>query len=522
MRGLGRPRPLAWGVALLLILRLPSLFEPPWYTDEAGYTTAARSLLGGARLYSEIWSNKPPLQTVAVAVAVRLLGVSVTALHVLTLVSALLTLAAVAHLAARLTSPRRATVAVLATGLLLGLPVTDAQLAVPDSLLCAATAWAAALLIPRLAGVGPPSRWDGGGRWPVAVGALAAVAIGFQQTALADAAVLGLMILLSPRARRRDLLLYVATVTVLTGAWVAASVALAGASRVAFALVGFYAQYSADALPVTAVERLLHGLLLALSTALLVAGAVLSRRSRRPLWMLWLWAGATLLIPAAAHQPFAHLLTPALPPTALALAAAVRRPSLRRLRSTAALRFAPLAAGVALAATQATVAGVDWDPLALLGVRSTAASLGTYYMGALRTLIHREDRVTWSEDFDDRVVPDARTSAWIRDHGWSGHRAVLWSSDAWPYILADLPLLLPTAPIYNDVVLDGSHQALVAHVASLDPELILTNDQDLMLFPEISPLLQRRYRQVLADFPDAVWLRDDLATTAPHPRPTGR
>jgi hypothetical protein len=131
-------------------------------------------------------------------------------------------------------------------------------------------------------------------------------------------------------------------------------------------------------------------------------------------------------------------------------------------------------------------------------------------MGALRTLVGKEDRVTWSDDFDDRVLGDARVSAWIRDHGWSGHRAVVWSSNAWPYLLADLPLLLPTAPIYNDIVLFGSHDALVAHVAALDPELILTNDGDLQLFGEISSLLQRRYRQVLADFPDILWLRNDL------------
>jgi 4-amino-4-deoxy-L-arabinose transferase-like glycosyltransferase len=519
MRPLGAHGALAGGAALLVLLRLPSLFEPPWYTDEAGYVTAARSLLQGSRLYAGIWSNKPPLQTGAVALAVRLLGPTELALHLLTLATALLTVAAVAHAGRRLTSPRRATAAVLATALLLGWPVTEAQLALPDSLLVAATSWAAALLIPRLAGAGPVAAWDSGRRWPVTVGTLAAIAVAIQQTALADAAAFGLMLLLSRRAGRRDLLLYAATLTALTGAWVAASVALAGAGRVAFALVGFYAQYTADALPLTPLERALHGALLALSAILLLAGAVLSRRSRGPLWMLWLWAGTALLVPAAAHQPYAHLLTPALPAAALALAAGLRLPARRRLGSPAALRLAPLAAGAVLAAAQASVTGVDWDPLALLGVPTSSATLGTYYGGALRTLLHGEDRATWSGDFDDRVLPDARVSAWIRGHGWSGHRAVVWSSDAWPYILAGLPLPLPTAPIYNDVVLDGSHQALVAQVAALDPDLILTSDEDLVDFPEISSLLVRHYHLVVADFPDAVWLRDGLASTTRRPPP---
>ncbi|HEY0409785.1 MAG TPA: hypothetical protein VGE42_05900, partial [Candidatus Dormibacteraeota bacterium] len=168
---------------------------------------------------------------------------------------------------------------------------------------------------------------------------------------------------------------------------------------------------------------------------------------------------------------------------------------------------------------QASVAGFDWDPLALAGIQSPKPTLGTYYMGGLRTLLGKEDRVTWTSDFDDKVLADARTSAWVREHGWSGHRAVLWSSDAWPYILADLPLLLPTAPIYNDIVLAGSHEALVAQVAALDPELILTQDFDLVVFPEISTLLQRRYRLVYADFPDAVWIRGDLPDAAPEQLP---
>jgi 4-amino-4-deoxy-L-arabinose transferase-like glycosyltransferase len=523
MRPLGAHGALAGGAALLVLLRVPSLFEPPWYTDEAGYVTAARSLLHGSRLYADVWSNKPPLQTWAVALAVRLLGPTELALHLLTLATGLLTVAAVAHAARRLTSPRRATVAVLATALLLGWPVTEAQLALPDSLLVAATCWAAALLIPRLAGAGPVSSWDTGRRWPVAVGALAAAAVAVQQTALADAAAFALMLLLSRRAGRRDLLLYLATLTALTGAWVAASVAVAGAGRVAFALVGFYAQYTADALPLAPLARVLHGVLLALSAGLLVAGAVRARRSASPLWMLWLWAGAALLVPAAAHQPYAHLLTPALPAAALTLAAGLPRPalplrpaalSLRRLGRPTALRLAPLAAGAVLAGAQAAVAGVDWDPLALLGVPTSSSTLGTYYGGALRALLHLDDRATWSGHFDDRVLPDARVSAWIRDHGWSGRRAVVWSSDAWPYVLADLPLALPTAPIYNDVVLDGSHRALVARVAALDPELVLTSDEDLVYFPEIASLLVRRYHLVAADFPDAVWLRNGLPSTA--------
>jgi len=43
-----------------LALKLPSLFEPDWYTDEAIYLTVGQSLQNGGKLYSDIADNKPP------------------------------------------------------------------------------------------------------------------------------------------------------------------------------------------------------------------------------------------------------------------------------------------------------------------------------------------------------------------------------------------------------------------------------------------------------------------------------
>ena len=34
-----------------VVARLPSFFEPHWYSDEAGYATVARELLRGKTLY---------------------------------------------------------------------------------------------------------------------------------------------------------------------------------------------------------------------------------------------------------------------------------------------------------------------------------------------------------------------------------------------------------------------------------------------------------------------------------------
>ena len=50
------------GVLAFTLARLPSFFEPHWYSDEAGYATVARELLRGKTLYFDTWNNKPPLQ----------------------------------------------------------------------------------------------------------------------------------------------------------------------------------------------------------------------------------------------------------------------------------------------------------------------------------------------------------------------------------------------------------------------------------------------------------------------------
>jgi 4-amino-4-deoxy-L-arabinose transferase-like glycosyltransferase len=46
---------------LVILIRIPSWFEPYWYGDEAIYLTIGQALNKGVRLYSQIHDNKPPL-----------------------------------------------------------------------------------------------------------------------------------------------------------------------------------------------------------------------------------------------------------------------------------------------------------------------------------------------------------------------------------------------------------------------------------------------------------------------------
>lgn len=56
-------------LALVVILRIPSLFEPYWYGDEAIYLTVGNAMRQGAMLYKNIFDHKPPAIYVLAAIS---------------------------------------------------------------------------------------------------------------------------------------------------------------------------------------------------------------------------------------------------------------------------------------------------------------------------------------------------------------------------------------------------------------------------------------------------------------------
>jgi hypothetical protein len=347
--------------------------------------------------------------------------------------------------------------------------------------------------------------------WPAGVGLLAALAICYQQTAVADAAAFGLILLVAAGSARR-VLVYAGTLVLLTGAWLVASIATAGLSRVTYALGGFYVAYTRSVLPQSKSGVLVHWFLALLATAAVVAGAVLARRSRSMSWGFWVWAGAALMVAAAAHQAFAHFLAPSVAPTALAVCS-IRRPQLTARGAPLGLgqilgerqaAAALLGAGVVAAGIMGHTAGLDWVPAA--STEGGYRDLGGYYWGAVRAVVLPWTRPAWDAYFDERVPGDAAAAAWIRTHGLAGHSTVVWSNDAWPYLEAGVPLILPTAPIYNNINLFKTSTATAAQVARLDPEIIVTSDDSMDTYPDVSPVL-RSYDQVCQSGRITVWLR---------------
>ncbi|MGH7776526.1 MAG: ArnT family glycosyltransferase, partial [Candidatus Dormibacterales bacterium] len=339
---------LAPALLVFILLRIPSFFEPRWYTDEAGYLSTAQAAMRGAVLYSQTWTNKPPIQIWLVAVPLRLFGPSEAGLHALTFLSGLLALAAVAWGARAVLSPTRAFLATLAYAVAVGSPAFDAQIAVPESLLLAPVTWAGAILVAGVTRPDRPSSWWWRWGWTLTAGGLTGLALGIQQTCLADAGAFALILLLGSDHRWRDLGLFAAAGLGVTAAWLAPTVALAGTSPVYSSLVGFYRDYASFSAPPSTSARLLR----AVGPLLAVVGAVLSRRRPGPTWALCLWATAVLAVAAAANRDYPHFLSPALAPGLLAVASL---PGPRRAR----LRLLPLAAGLAVTSFFASVAWIE-------------------------------------------------------------------------------------------------------------------------------------------------------------------
>lgn len=139
-------------LASVVVLRIPSLFEPYWYGDEAIYLTIGKALRSGIQLYGQIHDNKPPFLYFLAAIA----GGNLFWFKFIHLGWNLVTIWAFANLAAKFFKERKAAVglAVWAFALETTLPPLEGNIANAENfflLPCiAAVSW---LFSPR------PKKW---------------------------------------------------------------------------------------------------------------------------------------------------------------------------------------------------------------------------------------------------------------------------------------------------------------------------------------------------------------------------
>jgi 4-amino-4-deoxy-L-arabinose transferase-like glycosyltransferase len=462
--------------AALVLLRIPSLFEPRWYTDEGIFAAVAHDLLRGHMLYSEAWDNKPPLIFVTYATVQALFGTGVLPLHAAALAASLATLAALLALAAHLFGPRRAALAGLLFALLVGTPVIEGNLAMTETFMVVPTTLAVLVFVRAQAR--PEAARTAA---YLACGALLGLAAGYKQVAVCDLlAVLVMVSLTHARPWRASGVLLVAfaapqalfaAVFLAAGAFGAYWYAVAGS-------LGLYAGLAREG-PAARLTGWLPALLVA---AWLVrrrmSGEEVPLTAFPSLWLTFTIAGA-----AAGAFPFPHYLQQAAPAAALA---AVSLPFAWE-------RDAPARALVA--ATAVLVAALVFGQFAVAFRERQQLDPIAYYHaffdGDFRTLSDPNDEYF----FDGSAVTVRDVVRQIHADG-GGRTLYTWSELPWLYATGGYTNPTRYYTSFLGEVVPDARPEIMHDLARRPPDYILISDATYAPFPELDRFVDERYTLV--------------------------
>lgn len=445
-------------VVLLVLLRLPTLFEPAWTSDAGAYANIGRSLDLGGVLYSGIWDNKPPglywLSALITAGGASALGMQI-ALSVIVAGSTLLVFLLVRRLAATGT----ALVAAGIFAVLASVPNFSGD-QLNAEIVGALPVLGAMVVLLRRAPIRPGQAVLGG--------TLLGVALLFKAPFVADV-LAGLAIpalsavALRGRPSRADLLttLLVLGGVLLTCAAAAVALALHGSlAGLVDVLVHQGPNYAAwgqlagptgvppptyGAEPSALLRAVAASRLLVVVAGGALVAVLLARRGRRGGAVVSFWLACDLAATMLDNRALTHYVQQST--AALAVAAALLAAELWRQRSTAARALALLA----LPAVWATLLGVLYLPRAEAAVatghrppqlsleNSSGRQLPDYYRRAARLLTGRISLDEYHRAFEGSVYPaDEALARLLHTYSRPGQRVFIWGElSAWAYAFAD-------------------------------------------------------------------------------------
>jgi hypothetical protein len=113
--------------------------------------------------------------------------------------------------------------------------------------------------------------------------------------------------------------------------------------------------------------------------------------------------------------------------------------------------------------------------------------------------------------YDQRALAEYDAVAWLRQNHLTGSTAVVWSPDAWAYLLGRLKPILPEPTIYMNSPLLGT-KLLFQRVSQVRPVVVIVTSDSYTQYGPIVPLLQRSYAEVEASANGELWVRSDVAS----------
>jgi 4-amino-4-deoxy-L-arabinose transferase-like glycosyltransferase len=476
----------------IVLLRLPSFFEPPWHTDEGIFAAVASRVLQGGELYTDAWESKPPLFLYLYAGIFKLFGAGVLPLRLAATLSAIGTQWAVYGVGTHMMSRKRALAASILAGVLLGVPFWEGTLALTEIFAVLPTTLAVLCVLrsralPMFTREAQPSAERAAGwSWLFAAGMLFGIAFLLRQTAAVVLGGVGFCLLLaSPRWFWSGIVL---------GAGFLASVIPIGLT---FALLssfhwfwdanaGFFLSYvpSGQEIP-------FHYRPLILLPVLTGIFCLLWYRSkgRTPVWSLALmWLVLTLSAALLTGRPYSHYFLQIAPPLSLLVAFITPQawPGLRPRREH--LPVLIVAASLVLLWLGVVRPEFQGNTLAMRYTKDWE-----YYANFAGWVTGIKDRQAYEKYFDRRVLLTERLSQRLETLGRKGDQAYIWGEYPWVYALSGLAPATRYTTSFYVLLIPYLDTELYDTLAAADPRFIVVMADAWPKVYDETGVMKRRY-----------------------------
>jgi 4-amino-4-deoxy-L-arabinose transferase-like glycosyltransferase len=463
-------------MALLIVLRYPSLYEPRWYGDEGIFAAIAENIRSGSALYSGAWDNKPPLIFLTYAGIQSLFGTSVFALHLVALLVVMATQGVVMTIAGVLGGARRAAVAGVIFAFLMGTPLLEGNVAMTETfMILPSSLGILAFVIAQRRGSSPWALY-------AAAGVLFGIAAGYKQVAVFDAAAAGVMIWLTHERPLRATVPLTAGFAVPQVLFLAYFVATGAFPEYWYAIVGSLGLYS----EIGAAQGPFVKFMGYLPALLVVAWLVHRRRSDSLITieqLAPLWLGFALAGSMSSAFAFPHYLQQAAPAFALTVAFnpfRMERDELRRLM---------------LGVTGALMAAVVFGQFALAYRERDQLNPVDYYQTFASHQWGTMSDQDYDYAFDGKVIAVNDIVSYMKADG-AGTSLYTWSELPWVYPAGGFTNPARYYTSFLGEVVPGAKREILRDLDGHPPTYVLVSDDVFAPFGELSGFLASRYALV--------------------------
>jgi len=421
-----------------VLMRIPSFFEPTWYSDAGAYSDIGWALNHGARLYVDVWDNKPPGIYWLSAFLAGHLPVAI-AMPLATSVAGAVAAVCVAGIGTRVGGAGVGTIAGLSFVVVASLPILDGDL-------FNAEPFGAALVAAAIAIVLRSSR----PRWLIAAGALAGLALLFKGVFAADlVVVMGVAAILAESRGRAAVTNSGAVLAGWSIVVLAATLVLfeqgalgPGVAVLARSDVGYVAAYGSQGFAgISGVMLTAARVLFPAGVGAGVAAAFVVRRRLAAAALAW-WLGWDVASSMVSGRGFPHYVQQAEPAICVALAVAAsalwRRHGHQRLFAGATVAAAIIGCLVVLWVPAAELSLAHGRGLPGLKVDSVATSrLLTYYVDGYHRLVDPSTAPAFDRLFPANLTLQRTAVSEIDSHSTPSDRIFVWGWIPWIYTLSD-------------------------------------------------------------------------------------